>query len=293
MHTATLGEIDRRSVADWPEIRRDYIDRPRPVVITDAARDWPALRRWTPDFFARDFAAIEREVDGQRYTLAQYAGLMQASTPAAPAPYPFSFDMSKTFPALIADVQPAPRFNKLDRLGHPLLARSLLGGTIQHEIFFGGDGSVFPILHFDALYLHTHVTQIRGHKEFFLFPPEQSHCMYPRAENPKFSSVDIRAPDLARHPAFGQARSWHALLAPGETLYFPSGWWHYTRIPEPCISYGGVGLDHTNWASFVRDNYRMRLAAGGRRWKALGVLAYGALLGGLLDLQERLMPEPH
>lgn len=294
MSNTILGEIDRRPMQDWTDIRHDYIEWPRPVVIVDAARQWPALQHWTPAFFRQCYPEVARDLaDGRRCTLAEYTELMQVSTPQAPAPYPFSFDMGKTFPELIADVQPAPRLARLDRLGHPLLARSMLGATIQHEIFFGGDGSVFPILHFDALYLHTHITQICGSKEFFLFPPEQSPCMYPRPENSKFSSVNVVSPDYGLHPRFRQARPWHATLDPGETIFFPAGWWHYTRIHGPCISYGGVGLDRSNWNDFVRDNYALRLQAGGHRWKARSLLAYGTVLGALLDLQESLTPEPH
>lgn len=294
MQHAILGDIDRRAMADWPEIMEQYIARPRPVVIVDAARHWPALQHWTPEFFGQRYPQVGRALaDGRHCTMAQYAELMRGSTPQAPAPYPFSFDMRKTFPELIADVRPAPRIARLDRLGHPLLPRSLLGGTIEDEIFFGGDGSVFPVLHFDALCLHTHITQICGHKEFLLFPPKEAVNLYPGTKNPKFSEVNVVAPDLQRHPRFAQAGAWRAELAPGETIFFPAGWWHYTRIRGACISYGGVGLDHSNWQAFVQDNLNERGQAGVRRWKRLGLAAYGRLLGSVLDLQERCMRARH
>ena len=43
--------IDRRGNVDAAEFRRDYLQPRRPVVLTDALRQWPALREFTPEFF--------------------------------------------------------------------------------------------------------------------------------------------------------------------------------------------------------------------------------------------------
>ena len=50
-----------------------------------------------------------------------------------------------------------------------LMPKALLQRTHVHELFFGGNGGVFP-LHFDELYMHTQITQIYGSKQFYIFP---------------------------------------------------------------------------------------------------------------------------
>lgn len=282
--------VDRCSMRDRRRLLDDYIVASRPVVITDAAADWPALRRWTPAFFGERYGSITATVDGAPMSIAEYLSRMLRSTAEDPAPYPYNFDMLQTFPELIADVQPQPLFGRIDRLNHPLLWKRLLQGTRPHELFFGGAGSVFRRLHVDALYLHGHITQIMGEKEFFLYPPEQTPFMYASAENAKISAIDDPLqPDLLRFPLFAMAKPYRTVIRPGETIFFPAGWWHFTRIHGPCISYGGVGLTAANWPLFIRDNYQYRMSAEVPRWKAAALLGYGRVAGRLMELQESLV----
>lgn len=281
-------ELDRCSIHDRRRLLEDYVLAGRPVVVPDAAAQWPALRRWTPDFFRARYARITAEAGGRVWTLAEYLDRAERSTPADPAPYPFNFDMLADFPELIADVAPQPRFGRIDRLHHPLLWKALLRGTRPHELFFGGGGSVFRRLHVDTLCLHGHITQIRGDKAFFLYPPEQTPLMYPSAENPKLSAIDDPLhPDLQRFPRFAEARPYRTVIHEGETIFFPAGWWHFTQMHGFCISYGGIGLTARNWPDFIRDNLEHRLRSGVPAWKAQALRGYGRVAGALMDLHER------
>ncbi|NKF24439.1 cupin-like domain-containing protein [Solimonas marina] len=284
--------IDRCSITETQHLIEDYILADLPVVIPDAAAHWPARQRWTPDFFRRHHGDVTTEIDGRRWTLAEYLDGMETATADHPLPCPFSFDMRDGFAERIADVQPQPRFGRIDRLGHPLMHGALLAGTRQHELFFGGSGSVFRRLHYDALFLHGHITQIRGDKEFFLYPPEQTSLMYPSRDNPKLSRIDDPAdPDWCRFPLFAAARPYRTVLREGETIFFPAGWWHYTVVRGPCIAYGGVALTASNWPKFIADNvaYRRRDSA---RWKAESLRLYGHLAGLAMRVHEGLAPRP-
>lgn len=286
----TPHDIGRCPYADRRRLLEEFILADRPVVIPDLAAAWPALRRWTPEFFRTHYGTLSCEIDGRRWHMAEYLDRAERSTPDDPAPYPFNFDMLAQLPALIADVQPQPRFGRIDRLRHPLMWRTLLKGTRPHELFFGGGGSVFRRLHVDTLYLHGHITQIRGDKEFFLYPPEQTPLMYPALDNPKLSRiVDPLHPDLARFPRFAEARPWHTRLREGETIFFPSGWWHFTQMHGPCISYGGIGLTASNWPAFIADNLAHRRADGVPRWKLGALRAYGTVAGAAMRAHEVLV----
>jgi hypothetical protein len=282
--------VPRCSIHDRDRLLGEFVLRSRPVVVPDAAQLWPALEKWKPAFFRRHYGHISTRAGQREISIADYVDLMLRSSPDQPAPYPFSFDIEKYFPELLQDIQPQPAFHRLNRLDHPLMRRSFLSGTRRHEIFFGGNGSYFPFLHYDALHLHGHITQILGDKEFYLFPPEQGALMYPSSDNEKFSRInDPFDPDLERFPLYAQARPHAALLQPGETIFFPAGWWHVTRIFGPCISYGGVGLTSANWSAFVRDNARLRSRGPRVSPKALALLSYGSLAGALMRVQELFM----
>lgn len=277
--------VDKRSNLSRKEFINEYVIPSKPVVITDATRDWKAIGKYTPDFFKTNYGHIEKEIGGVKIKMADYIDRMLTSTPENPAPYPFNFNIEKVFPELMGDFQPQLFYGKSDRVRNPLMPKSFLKGTEVHEFFLGGNGSSFPFLHIDAMFLHTQITQLYGDKEFYLFSPDQSPYMYPREDKPKISSVrNIFNVDYEKYPLFKNTQASTVMVYPGETVFFPTGWWHTTLIHSPSISYGRVQLNAANWNNFVGDNYTL--------WKkyhpGLAPLlnAYGLGLGKLMDLQE-------
>jgi hypothetical protein len=81
---------------------------------------------------------------------------------------------------------------------------------------------------------------VAGRRRFTLFPPDEVGNLYvgPLDLTPAgqaISLVDMRQPDLARHPRFAQAlqRAQVAELGPGDALFIPSLWWHQVEALEP------------------------------------------------------------
>jgi histone arginine demethylase JMJD6 len=278
--------VERRSRLSLPEFIEQYARPQRPVILTDAAADWPAMQQFSFDWFRERYGHLEKTIRGQRWTLAEAIDRILADDPAAPAPYPFNLNVEGVFPELMPSIRPDLAFGRLDRVNHPLLPRMLLRGTEVYELFFGGRGACFPHVHYDALCLHTQITQIIGSKEFFLYPPEQGRYMYPRPDNPKVSQVEFAAPDLERFPLFARANPLVATVGPGETIFFPARWWHATRIHEPCLSLGKVQLNGANWDIYADDVEAFWKP--GHPWFAFAARQYLRGLGALLNVQERL-----
>lgn len=94
-------------------------------------------------------------------------------------------------------------------------------------MFFGGEGSATRN-HIDIDMSHVFITQFHGIKKIWLFPWEQSDLMYKLPYN--FHSLpNIKDPDYRAYPALLYLQGYEAILHPGETLYIPSGWWHYIQ----------------------------------------------------------------
>ncbi|HEX4851039.1 MAG TPA: cupin-like domain-containing protein, partial [Puia sp.] len=190
-------------------------------------------------------------------------------------------------PELLADFKPEIIYGKSDRVNHPLVPRFMLHGTEVYEIFLGGNGSSFPNLHIDALFLHNQSTMVYGSKDFIMFSPDQVKFLYPSEKSPKYSQIDISKPDYDKFPLYREANPIKVTLHEGETLIFPTGWWHTTQIHEPCISFGRIHLNAANWDRFVKDESFI--------WKhrssfmATAIRAYGQVIGKVLNLQEKFV----
>ncbi len=281
-----LPGVERVSKLTTKEFLHEFVYRRKPVIVTDLTRNWPAMGKWTPEFFSRNYGHITHEVKGVQYSVEQQMELIKTSTVEKPAPYSYNLNMDAVFPELSADVKPF-LLGGSDRFVSPFWPKRLFRGVIKHEVFFGGKGASFPVLHVDLQHLHTQITQLHGDKEFFLFAPDQTPYMYPRKEYPLYSEVEnVFAPNLERFPLFAKAIGHREMLREGETIFFPTGWWHMTRIPGPSISYGRALLEKGNWPNFLQDNYN-----GWRKRSALlaiPALGIGKVAGAAMRMDESL-----
>ena len=208
--------------------------RTTPVILTDAIRDWPALRKWTPAYF-RDVCG-EQEVWLHRFTrrnalkatLGTYVDGLEGKGPLAdggPELY-FAYDASV--------------LGGSARLREDFDFRSLFPsgwGLPKTGLWMGRQGAHTP-LHYDIDALNLHAV-LRGRKRFILFSPEDSARLYPSDVfewTTVFSEVRVDLPDLARHPAAAHARGHEAIIGPGEVLLMPPGWWHDVRSLEDSLS---------------------------------------------------------
>ncbi|MFT4115713.1 cupin-like domain-containing protein [Bradyrhizobium sp.] len=287
-------EIDRH---EWSQIGceryvRDYINPLKPVIITGALDQWPARDKWTFEFFKEQYGDLDLEIDGRKLSMARLIDEVVASTPESPAPYLRNHLVTKLPAALQADIAPMASCTRPNWLEHPLMsARAPMTYT---ELYIGGKGAKFPVLHYDGLHTHAFLMQIQGVKEYIGFAPDQTPYLYVRGnaeqendaqarEQPNISEiVDIENWDTNRFSLFGKAKGIRFTLHPGETLFMPSGWWHTARILTPSITVSINGVNAANWYDFSKDFSRYYMA--GRKLPIWAVNAYLLFVGKWLDL---------
>jgi len=108
----------------------------------------------------------------------------------------------------------------------------------------------------DVYHTHGFVTQVHGRKEITLFSPVDDEYMYPDKKRRNWSQIDnIDQPNLNVFPNFQLAKPYRAVVYPGETIFQPSGWWHTTRLLEPCIGIVKSTVDRDLWNRFVNEYY--------------------------------------
>jgi hypothetical protein len=96
------------------------------------------------------------------------------------------------------------------------------------RFWLGPAGTVTP-LHCD--YDDNLFAQVWGTKRIFLAPPHHDAYLYPKEANAILSGspFDPEAPDFDRYPLARQASLVECIVAPGEMLYVPAGWYHQVR----------------------------------------------------------------
>jgi histone arginine demethylase JMJD6 len=281
-------KIDRH---EWSQLGckryvREYVDPLKPVVITGALEHWPANGKWTLDFFRDHYGNLPLQIDGRDLSMAQLIAEVCASTPEAPAPYLRNY-LTKHLPeALQADIVPMPSCTRPNWLEHPLIAsRADLTFT---ELYIGGKGARFPVLHYDGWHTHAFLMQIQGVKEYVGFAPDQTPYMYSNCGGrPNVSEInDIESWDTNRFALFGKAKGIRFTLHPGETLFVPSGWWHTARILSPSITVSINGANNANWSDFRKDFSRDYT---GRKLPPSAVNAYLLFVGKWLEVSGFLL----
>lgn len=263
---ANISRIERQRCPACPEFRREFLEPRKPVIITGALERWRALTRWTPKFFKQSYGAVPLRVGNQPYTLGgflpkksdgspltlgEFIDLVLASSDAEPAPYLRNVHIDKFLPELNADLHPVPDYFQPNWLEGPLakpLDSRLHSG--RFELYIGGTGGRFPVLHYDTWHIYTLLSQIYGVKRYLLFAPDQAAFLYPRGNQ---SQVDPDNPDLQKFPLFARATPVSCDLQPGEILFVPPGWWHTTRILTPSITVSASRVNASNWRDFSHD----------------------------------------
>ena len=223
-YTSSIPRISAPSAAAFES---DFVHASRPVILQGAIADWPAMTKWSLEFFTREFGdrelPIVREKNGSHYSAGsglhyeriRFGDYCDLLADGNPHDLYLTVRVHEVVPELFADIrQPA---------------YTAAAHWARSRFWMGGPGSKGP-LHRDLpenLY-----AQISGRKRFFLLERRLTRMVHRhsfRSGVPNYSPVDAEDPDLARFPRFRGAPLLYADLEPGDLLYIPSMWWHQAR----------------------------------------------------------------
>ena len=238
----SLKPIDRRSGLTRETFADEYLFALKPVVFTDLMDSWPAKNKWTIEYLKDAYGHIQVPLYSNNYSkpgknymvpekevpLREYLEILESGPTDLRM---FLFNIFRYAPEMCND------FHVFD----------IMDGFIKDFpfMFFGGEGSKVA-LHYDIDLSHVFLNQFHGRKRVVLFGPEQSRNIYHHPFTVA-SYIDVNNPDYSQFPALKNVTGYETTLQPGETIFMPSGYWHYIEYTD-----GGYSMSVRANESYTR-----------------------------------------
>ncbi|MFP3832508.1 cupin-like domain-containing protein [Chryseobacterium sp. SIMBA_028] len=229
-----LKPIDVVDDISKEEFFEKYLKPRKPVVIKNMAKKWPAYQKWTMEYMKE----VVGDVEVPLYDSSKADPSAPINASAAKMKFGDYIDLIQREPTdlrifLFDPIKYAPKL-----LEDYISPKELMGGFLDKypNMFFGGKGSV-TFLHFDIDMAHIFHTHFNGRKHVLLFDYKWRERLYqiPYATY-ALEDYDIENPDLTKFPALDGVEGIECFLEHGDTLFMPTGWWHWMKYLDGSFS---------------------------------------------------------
>jgi len=226
-----IDTVDSISPFDF---KKNYLDKRRPLIIKGLTQNWPAREKWTAEYL--------KEVVGKKIVPLYDNSKADPSKPinssATEMPFDEYIDLIKSQPTELRIFffnifKQAPQL-----LDDVVLPKDLMGGFLESmpAMFFGGSNSV-TFLHYDIDLPHIFHTHFGGRKHVILFENKWKRRLYciPNATY-ALEDYDVSNPDIKQVPALEGVEGFECFLEHGDTLFMPTGYWHWMKYLDGSFS---------------------------------------------------------
>jgi len=251
-----LSPIDVVEDISKIDFERNYLKPRKPLVIKNMAKKWPAYQKWTLEYM--------KEVVGDTSVPLYDSSKADPSKPinASAAEMKFSdyVDLIQNTPTdlrifLFDPIKHAPKL-----LDDYIAPKDLMGGFLDSypNMFFGGKGSV-TFLHYDIDLAHIFHTHFNGRKHVILFDYKWKERLYQIPYSTyALEDYDVEHPDFEKFPALKGIKGMETYLEHGDTLFMPTGYWHWMKYLEGSFSISLRAWDKS-WAVKAKSLYNLTL----------------------------------
>ncbi|WP_145859207.1 cupin-like domain-containing protein [Pedobacter suwonensis] len=251
-----LSPIDIVEDISKSDFELNYLKPRKPLVIKNMAKKWPAYQKWTMEYM--------KEVVGDKTVPLYDSSKADPSKPinasAAEMKFGDYIDLIKETPTdlrifLFDPIKFAPEL-----LEDYIAPKDLMGGFLDSypNMFFGGKGSV-TFLHYDIDLAHIFHTHFNGRKHVILFDYKWKERLYqiPYATY-ALEDYDVENPDFDKFPALKGVQGIEAFLEHGDTLFMPTGYWHWMKYLDGSFSISLRAWDKS-WMVKAKSLYNLTL----------------------------------
>ncbi|MCO6462441.1 MAG: cupin-like domain-containing protein [Saprospiraceae bacterium] len=223
-----LKTLEKVTGLDRESFTQKYLNPLQPVVFTDLTKDWSALRRWTVENLKKNYGNLSVPIYTNNYSKPGKGYMV----PDKHLPFGEFLDLLVGEEACDLRLFLFNIFRHAPEMKADFHVPDIMDGFYNDFpfMFFGGKGSKVA-MHYDIDMSHVFLNQIYGRKRVVLFSPDQSRILY-HLPYTVASYVDINQPDYKAFPALKYAKGYEVMLNPGESLFIPSGYWHYIEYTD-------------------------------------------------------------
>lgn len=241
------------------EFFEKYLKARKPVVIKNMAKNWPAYQKWTMEYIKE----VVGDVTVPLYDSAKADPAAPINTPTTEMKFADYIDLIQREPTdlrifFFDPIKHAPKI-----LNDYISPKELMGGFLDKypSMFFGGKGSV-TFLHYDIDMAHIFHTHFNGRKHVLLFDYKWKERLYqlPYATY-ALEDFDIENPDLEKFPALDGVEGIECFLEHGDTLFMPTGWWHWMKYLDGSFSISLRAWDKS-WAVKAHSLWNLTVQRG-------------------------------
>jgi Cupin-like domain len=236
-------KIDVVENIEVEEFRKNYLKQQTPVIIKGLAKNKIAGEKWSINYFKETMGNLNigvynggsKKSTSSAHTtpdiemkLNDYLSIIEKNEPTDLRIFLFNF--FKLNPKLQEEF-PCPVIFKgvLDNIGH---------------MFFGGKNTTVRI-HYDIDMSNVLLTHFGGKKKVVLISPEYTDLLYRLPFN-TFSLINLDKPDYEKYAGLEYIIGYECILQPGDSLFIPSGYWHYMTYLE-----GGFSISYRKIAPTI------------------------------------------
>jgi hypothetical protein len=233
---APMREIARRRNLSPEEFRREYLWKGVPVVLEQAAAEWPSSRTWGLEALKSKYGDRTLRIIFQRgltdhmplgtreyAETIQFGEFLDDVQASRSKKYLRFSPILEEFPELREDLD-------LDYLTS--LPDHSFGMTFQ--AFVGGKGTYTPLHNASTPFFFVNVA---GVKRWALLSNDYLPVVDPHPSGFSYnhSDADLVCPDNTRYPGLDCVPRESAVLEPGDILYLPSWYWHSVQNESPTV----------------------------------------------------------
>jgi hypothetical protein len=237
-------KIERKPALTADSFLRHHLIARRPVIVTGETRTWPAMSRWTWDYFTQSFE--DREVDVYDHwfvptgvlTLGKFIGRsIGVDQPDPETSYVRWFARHKAGDGRWAD----DVFNAIRQdwhqpsflpasgyvvpfAGHARTTTAVTDRFPYRALFMSAAGARTS-MHMDPWMSSAVLCQVVGTKRLAMYAPDHHEEI-----------LRIVRDERERRDFNHIAPTFEDMLAPGEILFIPDGWWHHVTTLTDSIS---------------------------------------------------------